>query len=111
MQARNRLQPDAFEAVEADFSGRRAIEGRFPAHVVAVKTAHDIDLVADAERVGQLVQGPAGDAARDLVAEVPQQALEARIVALDVGGPVHRHLDTAASGQEVAQRSVHLARA
>ena len=74
MQSGNRFEPDSCESFAADFGRQRRMPGCFPPHVVAVKTPHDMHRIADAERVGQVMQVTAGDAALDLVTEVLEQA-------------------------------------
>lgn len=76
-----------------------------------METPDDVDLIADAIGVGQLVQVASGDAALDAVAVVLQQAQEARTVAFDVRGPVHRDAQVPATLEEGAQQAIDIARA
>ena len=72
MEGGGRFGPDSLETFQAKFGRFRQAERRFAAHMVAVEAPHDVHPVADAERVGQVVQVAAGGAALDPVAVILQ---------------------------------------
>ena len=86
----------------------RIVEVGFAAHVVAVKAAHHMQFVGDAERVGQLAQVFRTLAAFAGMAIVAQKAHEAGEMAFNMARLVQGQAQGAAALQERAQRRIHL---
>lgn len=87
-------------------AGGWVVEGGFAPHMVAMKAAHDVDVVANTEGIGKLAQAARRLPAFAQVAVVAQQAQEARVVTLDVGRIVQRQAQPAAAGKKGPQRGV-----
>ena len=80
----------------------------FASHMVAMKAAHDVYAIANAEGIGQMAQIARGYAAFHLVAVVAQQTQEAGAFPFDVPGVVRNELQAATSLQKMPQRSIRL---
>ena len=77
--------------------------------MVAMEAPYDVHAVADAKRIGELMQVAVGDAAFYLVVEIFQQAQKTRRATLEQLSVVHGQLQLAAAHEKSAQGRLDVA--